>query len=50
MKASLPFPMLALDSDKGAEFINWHLKNFCDEQQIGLTRGRPYHKNDQCRI
>lgn len=50
IKNRLPFPLLALDSDNGSEFINWHLKNFCDAENIGLTRCRPYHKNDQCRI
>ena len=47
---SLPFKVLGLDSDNGSEFLNWHLVNFCQGQDIQLTRGRPYHKNDQCRI
>jgi len=47
---SLPFKILGLDSDNGSEFINWHLANYCREKGIQLTRCRPYHKNDQCRI
>ena len=46
----LPFKILGLDSDNGSEFINYHLKNFCEEQEIQFTRCRPYHKNDQCRV
>jgi hypothetical protein len=48
--ARLPFALLGLDADNGSEFVNWHLKHYCDAQKIGLTRCRPYHKNDQCRI
>ena len=48
--ASLPFPVLGLDSDNGSEFLNWHPAKFCADRGIQLTRCRPYHKNDQCRI
>ncbi len=47
---SLPFPLLGVDSDNGSEFINWHLKNWCDQRQIQLTRGRPYKKDDNAHI
>lgn len=48
----LPFPLLGLDPDNGSEFINWHLKNWCDTQTppIELTRSRPYKKNDNAHI
>lgn len=50
IRTRLPFPLLGLDVDNGSEFVNWHLKDYCDAENIGLTRCRPYHKNDQCRI
>ena len=46
----LPFPLLGVDSDNGSEFINWHLKRWCDQRQIQLTRGRPYKKDDNAHI
>lgn len=46
----LPFPLLGLDPDSGSEFINWHLKGWCDEETIELTRSRPNHKNDNAHI
>lgn len=50
IKASLPFPLLGLDSDNGSEFINWHLQRWCQQNQIQLTRGRPYKKDDNAHI
>ena len=50
IQAGLPFRLLGLDSDNGSEFINWHLKRWCDQKQIQLTRGRPYQKNDNAHI
>jgi hypothetical protein len=44
----LPFPLLGLDSDNGAEFINNHLRRYCEQEQITFTRSRPYRKNDNC--
>jgi hypothetical protein len=46
----LPFPLLGIDPDSGSEFINWHLKGWCDTQGIEMTRTRPYMKNDHARI
>jgi hypothetical protein len=43
----LPFRLLGVDSDNGSEFINWHLKRWCDQRQIQLTRGRPYKKDEK---
>lgn len=50
MKERLPFPLAGLDPDSGSEFINWHLKGWCNNNGIELTRIRPYHKNDHGRI
>lgn len=49
-RALLPFPLLGIDSDNGAEFINHHLARYCEREKITFTRCRPYHKNDQCHI
>ncbi len=46
----LPFQILGLDSDTGAEFINHHLKKFCEEHSIKFTRGRSTRSNDNCYI
>lgn len=46
----LPFPILGLDSDNDAAFINAHLSRYCQEQSITFTRSRPYRKNDQCHV
>lgn len=45
---SLPFPLLGIDSDNGSEFINVHLKRYCEAGRITFTRSRPYRKNDSC--
>jgi hypothetical protein len=50
VQVSLPFRLLGVDADNGGEFINWHLKRWCDAQQIQLTRGRPYKKDDNAHI
>ncbi len=46
----LPFPLAGIDPDSGSEFINWHLKRWCDREGIEMTRTRPYMKNDHARI
>ena len=46
----LPYPLLGLDSDNGAEFINNDLKRHCEQEQITFTRCRPYQKNDQAYV
>jgi len=43
-----PFPILGLDFDTGGEFVNWHLKKYCDQRKITYTRARQGMKNDQC--
>lgn len=50
MRERLPFLLRGLDPDTGSEFINWHMKGYCDRSGIELTRIRPYHKNDHGRI
>jgi transposase InsO family protein len=48
--AALPFPVLGIHSDNGSEFINWHLKAFCDARDLQFTRSRPYKKDDNAHI
>lgn len=50
MRSRLPFPLLGLDSDNGAEFINGLLFRYCQNNQISFTRCRPYKKNDQAHV
>jgi hypothetical protein len=50
IEQSLPFKLLGIDSDNGSEFINYHLKAFCDQRKIQFTRGRPYKKDDNAHI
>ncbi len=47
---TLPFPLLGLDSDNGAEFINAHLLRYCTDHGLTFTRGRSYRKNDSCYV
>jgi hypothetical protein len=44
----LPYPLKGVDSDNGGEFINHQLWTWANDHQITFTRGRPYHKNDNC--
>ena len=50
IKERLPFKLLGLHPDTGSEFINWHLKGWCDQQSIEMTRSRPNHKNDNAYV
>lgn len=50
VQKSLPFPLLGLDVDNGAEFINEAVFEYCSARCIALTRSRPYRKNDQAWI
>ena len=50
ISSDLPFPLLGLDSDNGAEFINKQLYTYCSERSITFTRSRPYRKNDNCYV
>jgi hypothetical protein len=46
--STFPFPIKGMDSDNGGEFINHFMFNWCNENHIMFTRGRPYKKNDNC--
>jgi hypothetical protein len=46
IKDRLPFPFLGAHPDTGSEFINWYLKDWCDKNEIALTRSEPGKKND----
>ena len=37
-------------ADNGSEFINQHLWDYCQAQEIQFTRGRAYQKNDNAHI
>jgi len=50
MRQRLPFPLLGIDSDNGAEFINDLLYCYCLNEKITFTRSRPYQKNDQAHV
>jgi len=50
VRQDLPFALLGLDSDNGAEFINANLLRYCQQHQITFTRSRPYKKNDQAHV
>jgi hypothetical protein len=50
MEKRSSFRWEGLDPDSGAEFINWHVKGWCDDRKIVLTRIRPGMKNDHGHI
>jgi hypothetical protein len=50
LRQALPFPLRGIDSDNGSEFINAHLWDYCQAQEIQFTRGRPYKKDDNAHI
>ena len=50
MRARLPFPLLGIDSDNGAEFINHELIRYADQEQLTFTRSRSGHKNDGAHV
>ena len=50
MRRRLPFDLLGLDSDNGAEFINHQLTKYCVEEEITFTRSRAGRKNDNCYV
>jgi hypothetical protein len=50
IRRGLPFALLGVDSDNGSEFINWHLKRWCEQLGIHLTRGRPYKKDANAHV
>ena len=50
IRKSLPFALKGVDSDNGSEFVNHHLLRYCRANEIELTRGRPYKKDDNAHI
>jgi hypothetical protein len=50
IRDGFPVPLKGLDSDNGSEFINWHLKDWCEANRIAFTRGRQRHKNDNAYV
>jgi hypothetical protein len=50
LQQALPFRLRGIDSDNGSEFINQHLWDYCQAQEIQFTRGRPYKKDDNAHI
>jgi hypothetical protein len=50
IRQALPFRLCGIDSDNGAEFINWPLGRWCEEHKIQFTRGRPYKKDDNAHV
>lgn len=47
LRRELPFPLVHLHTDNGGEFLNGVLYPWSKQQNIKMTRGRPYRKNDQ---
>ncbi|PIQ36140.1 MAG: hypothetical protein COW60_00190 [Candidatus Yonathbacteria bacterium CG17_big_fil_post_rev_8_21_14_2_50_43_9] len=50
IRVMLMWKMLEVHPDTGSEFINWHLKGWCDMNNIAMTRSRPNHKNDNAHV
>ena len=50
LRQALPFRLRGIDSDNGSEFINQHLWDYCQAQEVQFTRGRPYKKDDNAHI
>jgi len=50
IRKRLPFELRAIDSDNGSEFINHHLRGYCETLEIQFTRGRPYKKDDNAHV
>ena len=55
LEASLPYALLAVNTDSGSEFLNKPVLKFmrppeAGRRQIAFTRSRPYKKNDNCYV
>jgi hypothetical protein len=52
IEQNLPFALLGLDSDNGAEFLNYHVLRWLQErpQPVFMTRSRPYKKDDNAHV
>jgi hypothetical protein len=50
IRRNLPFPLLGIDSDNGAEFINDELIRYCEREELTFTRTRLGRKNDNAYV
>lgn len=51
IERSLPFGLLAINSDSGSEFLNKNMLQYTHHgTRIEFTRSRPYKKNDNCYV
>lgn len=46
LRGQLPFPLLGMHIDNGHEFLNAAMVDYCREHEIELSRGRPFHSDD----
>ena len=51
-EAAFPFPLTAMHSDSGPEFLNAHVLGYARERPkpLAFTRSRPGNKNDNARV
>lgn len=49
-RTQYPLSWARVHSDNGTEFINWHLFQYCEKEELGFSRSRPYKKNDNCLV
>lgn len=45
-----PYPVWALHTDNGAEFVNHQLLRYTQQRGLAFTRSRPYRKNDNAHV
>ena len=52
VEQNLPFELLGFDFDNGSEWMNWTLIKYLQVRvkPVGLTRSRPYHKDDNAHV
>jgi len=50
VKRGLPFQLKGVDSDTGSEFVNWHMVDYCEKNNLCFTRSRPDRKNDNAYV
>ena len=50
IQRSLPFDLIAVNTDSGSEFLNTPVFNQFKERKVIFTRSRPYKKNDNCYV
>lgn len=49
-RRQLPMPLVGLDTDNGAEFLNQTVYRYCQRTSVHFTRSRAYKKNDQAHV